>query len=104
MVVVESHRSFNDRWSWRVSAPFPSAGINCAIARELQHASQCFGKEIHVAMNWRENFIVVDGGDDRRRGRQGISCDHNWGDEQFAAGFMKVFQVERVIVTLIKSV
>ena len=99
VVQIERTRRLNDRRSRHIAAEHPSAQINVlrALRRE---ASDYFGQGRRIGEKRFKNMVVVWRGFHAYRSVGGIGCDQNRNYRQIAAGFMKVFQVERIIPNL----
>src|SRR5262249_42930264 len=103
VALVERQCCFDDGWRRAVAAPLPGTGVDLCITRSegqdlLNHPAQ----PSDVAPNWGEEFVVLRGCGSCERHGSGTGGDQDRRNDNVAAGFMKVLEVERVVTNLIK--
>src|SRR5215471_15443431 len=101
MALVEGQRGFDDGWRRAVAAPHPGARVDvCHTRSEGQDLLDDPVQSSAVAPNWGDEFVVLRGCASCERHGSGAGGDQDRRNDNVAAGFVKVLEVESVVTNL----
>ena len=104
MAAIQGDGSFNDGWRGLVTALPPYLGVDGFSVVVLERGRNRFTQLFRGYPHGEQHLIVMVGLGDQDEFRTGFRGNQNWRYGRVVAGFVEIFQVERIIPHLVQRI